>query len=1046
MFKEVGDLNFPELERRVLQFWQERDVFAKLRAQNAGSQPYSFIDGPITANNPRGIGVHHAWGRTYKDIFQRHRAMQGFDQRYQNGFDCQGLWVEVEVEKELGLDSKKEILDYGLDQFSRQCRQRVDRAAAAIVRTSTRLGQWMDWENSYYTYADSNVETIWRFLKTCHQRGWLYKGHRVMPWCVRCGTSLSQHELTDAYREVTHRAVYLKLPLRERPGECALVWTTTPWTLTANAALAVHPEREYARVRRGDDILYMSRNVVDRLAPGAEVLNLVRGADLVGLTYTGPFDELPAQRQVLHRIVPWELVGEEEGSGVVHIAPGCGAEDYDLSKEHDLSVLIPLDENGFYVDGFGDFTGRSVSAVADRVFNHLRRRNLLYQLEDYAHRYPHCWRCSAELVFRLVGEWFIACDEVRPRMLKAARQVRWVPEHSGKRMEDWLRNMGDWCISRKRYWGLPLPFYESPDGERVVVGSKSELREQAVKPQAVDALPELHRPWIDQVEIHTPAGEVARRVPEVGDCWLDAGIVPFSTLGYLDADRSAWQKWFPADFVVEMREQIRLWFYSQLFMSITLEGVPPYRTVMTYEKMNDEQGRPMHKSAGNALWFDEAVEEVGAEPMRWLFAGQNLSLNIPFGYGPVNEVKRRFLTLWNSYRFFVQYAELDGVDPAALDPQVERSPVDRWLLSRLHLLVHTVGDALERYDLPPTVRAVEEFLDDMSNWYVRLSRRRFWKGSSDADKAAAYLTLHQTLVTLCKLLAPLLPFLSEELYQNLVRPVDPTAPESVHLCAYPEAQTEMIDVQLMADMDRVRQVVGLGRSLRTARSLKVRQPLQRVLVACSREERRSLERLKRLILQELNVKSLELLDDREALVDYALKPNFRLLGRRYGRLLPQIQQALAKVDPAAAVARLERGESLLLDVDEEKLVLDGEEVEVETRPRESLALAEEGNLAVALDVRLTRDLLDEGYAREFVHHVQGLRKQNGLDVADRITMRYRTTESVQRILERHADYIRAETLCLKMESDRSLQEEKSQINGAEVTIALQKAASPLSHG
>ena len=1046
MFKEVGDLNFPELEKRVLQFWQERDVFAKLRAQNAGSQPYSFIDGPITANNPRGIGVHHAWGRTYKDIFQRHRAMQGFDQRYQNGFDCQGLWVEVEVEKELGLDSKKEILEYGLDQFSRQCRQRVDHAAAAIVKSSIRLGQWMDWENSYYTYADRNIEQIWHFLKTCHERDWLYKGHRVMPWCVRCGTSLSQHELTDAYREVTHRAVYLKLPLRERPGECALVWTTTPWTLTANTALAVHPELEYARVRRGDDILYMSRNVVDRLAPGAEVLNLARGSDLVGLTYTGPFDELPAQRQVLHRIVPWDLVGEEEGSGVVHIAPGCGAEDYDLSKKHDLSVLVPLDENGIYIDGFGDFTGRSVSAVADRVFDHLRRRDLLYQLEDYAHRYPHCWRCSAELVFRLVDEWFIACDEVRPRMLKAVRQVRWIPEHSGKRMEDWLRNMGDWCISRKRYWGLPLPFYESPDGERVVVGSKRELKELAVDPKAVDALPELHRPWIDQVEIRTPSGKVARRVPEVGDCWLDAGIIPFSTLGYLEADRSAWQKWFPADFVVEMREQIRLWFYSQLFMSVTLEERPPYRTVMTYEKMNDENGRPMHKSTGNTLWFDDAVEEVGAETMRWLFAGQNLSLNIPFGYGPANEVKRRFLTLWNSYRFFVQYAELDGVDPTALDPQVERPLVDRWLLSRLHLLVRTVGDALERYDLPPTVRAVEEFFDDLSNWYVRLNRRRFWKGRSDADKAAAYLTLHQTLVTLCKLLAPLLPFLAEELYQNLVLPVDPTAPESVHLCAYPEAQTEMIDVQLMTDMDRVRQVVGLGRSIRTARSLKVRQPLQRVLVACSEEERRSLLRLKPLILQELNVKSLELLDDREALVDYALKPNFRLLGRRYGRLLPRIQQALTKVDPAAAVARLERGESLLLEVGEEKLVLDGEEIEVETRPRESLALAEEGDLTVALDVRLTCDLLDEGYAREFVHHVQGLRKQSGLDVADRITMRYRTTESVQRILERHADYIRAETLCLEMETDPNLQGDKSRINGAEVTIALQKAASPLSHG
>ena len=561
MFNEVEALDFPQLEERVLSFWKERRVFDKLREQNRGGEPYSFLDGPITANNPRGLGVHHAWGRTYKDIFQRHRAMQGYELRYQNGFDCQGLWVEVEVEKGLGIDSKKGIRAYGLERFARQCRQRVDRSAEAIVAASVRLGQWMDWDNSYYTYADRNIEHIWYFLKRCNQKGWLYRGHRVMPWCTRCGTSLSQHELTDSYEDVTHRAVYLALPLAARPDERILVWTTTPWTLLANAALAVHPELSYARVRYEGRVLYLARAAVERLTPSAEVLNVVRGVDLVGEAYVGPFNELPAQQEVAHRIVAWDRVEETEGTGVVHIASGCGAEDFELGEGLDLSVLAPLNEDGTYVDGYGTFSGTGFAEATVPTLSVLRAKELLFRSEDYAHRYPHCWRCGMELVFRLVGEWFIRCDEIRPLMLEAASQVRWIPEHTGKRMDDW-------CISRKRYWGLPLPFYQSEEGELLVVGSKVELRERALDPAAVDALPELHRPWIDSVEIRTPSGATARPVTEVGDCWLDAGIAPFSTLGYMDGGSEEFARWFPADFIVEMREQIRLWYYSMLFMGV----------------------------------------------------------------------------------------------------------------------------------------------------------------------------------------------------------------------------------------------------------------------------------------------------------------------------------------------------------------------------------------------------------------------------------------------------------------------------------------------
>ena len=1046
MFKEVGDQDFPELERRTLKFWDEIDAFNKLRRKNAGGATFSFIDGPITANNPRGMGVHHAWGRTYKDIFQRYRAMLGYDQRYQNGFDCQGLWLEVEVEKDLGLNSKRDIVAYGLDNFSRKCRERVNLCANAVVEASRRLGQWMDWENSYYTMSDDNIEHIWHFLKKCHEKGWLYKGHRSMPWCARCGTSLSQHELIDSYTEMTHRSVTLKLPIRERKGAFMLVWTTTPWTLTANVALAVHPDLEYAKVRQDGEVFYTSQGTVSKLQGAYEVLGTEKGRDLVGLTYDGPFDELPAQRGILHRIIPWDQVGEAEGTGVVHIAPGCGAEDYELSKVHGLPAIVPIDENGIYTEGFGPLTQKSAFEVAPAIFEDLREKGYLYHLEDYTHRYPRCWRCKEELVFRLVDEWFISCEEIRPRMIEAARSVRWVPDHSGKRMEDWLNNMGDWCISRKRYWGLPLPFYETEDGELLIVGSRAELRERAVDPTAVDALPELHRPWIDEVQVRTPSGKVARRIPEVGDCWLDAGIVPFSTLGYLSGDRRAWEKWFPADFITEMREQIRLWFYSMLFMSVTLEERSPYRTALTYEKMNDEQGRPMHKSAGNAIWFDEAVEKMGAEPMRWLFADQNLSTNLNFGYGPASEVKRRFLTLWNTYNFFVQYAILDGIDPTKLDRGGERPLMDRWLLSRLQVLVRDVRGALDRYDLPPVVKTVEAFFDELSNWYVRLNRRRFWKSGSDSDKAAAYLTLHETLVTLCRLLAPVLPFLTEEMYQNLVRSVDPTAPESVHLSDYPEAQEGLIDEGLVAEMETATRLVGLGRAARTASGLKVRQPLAEMVVVLGNGGGAGLERLRPLILQELNVKGLRLVEDRSALVDHTVKLNFGTAGKKYGKLVPRLKQALEGMDAGRVAAQVGQGAGVEVTVDGQTVGLTAEDVVVETRAAEGLAVAEEGGVVVALDTRLTEDLKDEGFAREFVHKVQNMRKESGFEVSDRIRLRCVLSGRLRQAVERFEAYIKDETLCLSLDVSEGAGEAETLCLSLDVSEGAEKGEQCLING
>ena len=797
------------LEHSTLARWESERTFETLRDRNRGNEPFSFIDGPITANNP--MGVHHGWGRTLKDIWQRYAAMRGCDLLYQNGFDCQGLWVEVGVEKELGLNSKREIEEYGLDRFSRACRDRVAHFSRDLTTQSKRLGQWMDWERSYYTMTDPNISYIWGFLKLCNERGWLYKGHRSMPWCPRCGTSLSQHELIDSYKDLTHPSLHVRLPLAGRDREYLVVWTTTPWTLPANVAAAVRPDAEYVRVETASGIAIVASARLEASPIVGRVLGTVRGSELVGLTYTAPFDELPAQQGFENRVVPWDDVSMEEGTGIVHIAPGCGEEDFELGKREGLEPLIPVDEAGAFVGEYGWLHGHVTAEAAQMIVDDLGQRGRLVADGEITHRYPVCWRCGTELIYRLVDEWFIGCDEVRQPMIDAAGGVEWTPPQYGKRMEDWLRNMGDWCISRKRYWGLPLPFYFCEDGHLTVVGSKAELCERAVR--GTEGLDELHRPWIDDVVIRCGecAGD-ARRVADVGDAWLDAGIVPFSTLGWHNEasveagyaegagvgvtvadlpDHAHWEKWYPADWVSEMREQIRLWFYSMLFMGVTLDGRSPYRRVLTYEKVNDETGRPMHKSWGNAIWFEDAIEEMGADVMRWMYAAQPPAQNLNFGYGRAGDVKKRLLTLWNTYAFFVTYAGINGFQPdaatLAAGPSPEgMQPLDRWVVARTQGLVRECRAALDTYDSPRLVRAFEAHVDDLSNWYVRLSRSRFWKSDDEASTRAAHETLWYALVQAVRCVAPVMPFLADEMWQNLVRGPCADAEPSVHLAGYPE--------------------------------------------------------------------------------------------------------------------------------------------------------------------------------------------------------------------------------------------------------------------
>jgi isoleucyl-tRNA synthetase len=837
-------LDFVKQEQDILNWWYQQGLIqAYLNRNQQSSQTFSFIDGPITANNP--MGVHHARGRTLKDVFQRYKNSQGFKQRFQNGFDCQGLWVEVEVEKDAGFNSKKDILDFGLDKFTNTCVARVNKFAGIQTEQSKRLGMFMDWENSYYTMSETNNLYIWHFLKKVQQNGWLYQEKSATTWCPRCETGLSQHEQADGYKDITDTSVYLKFALKNRPHEFVLAWTTTPWTLSANVLLAINTNFEYVKAKLGDDFVYLARQAADRL--GLTDYTQINPHDLLNLEYESLY-HIPAQEGVKHYITNWDLVDPVEGTGVVHIAPGCGQEDFELGKQLGSAMIAPLNEQGFFVQGFGDLTGHYAHDVAPTVFEYLQSIGALYKTESITHRYPHCWRCKTKCLFRLENNWFIDCDPVRNQLKQAAKDAHWMPKYMGSRMQNWLDSMSDWMISRKRFYGLALPFYQCPQCHQLtVVGSKEELRSLAIDPQKVDQLPSLHRPWIDEITIHCPGCQSeVKRIPEVGDCWLDAGVVPFSTLKYLE-DKSYWQTWFPADFVTENNEQIRLWYYSMLFFSVVLENRLPYLNVLCYGEVRDEKGERISKTKRNGIPYDQAVETMTADAMRWLYCQQRAHMNVCFGYNVVDNVKRNFLLiLWNTYRFFIEHVNSQNFSPNPnFDPKSLTQVLDRWLLSRLHHTISQVTKYLDKFDTPRSTQALESFLNDLSTWYVRRTRDR----SDNLD------FLYYCLKNLAILLSPFIPYLSEAIYQNLAgHGENYQIATSVHLQNWPKANPELIDLSLHPKMELVREVARLVHAKRQKAQIKVRQPLATVTITTDKASPGT--DLLDLLGQEINVKTI----------------------------------------------------------------------------------------------------------------------------------------------------------------------------------------------
>jgi isoleucyl-tRNA synthetase len=1100
--KVETQVDFPAQERAILDFWEQTDVFARLQAKNRGKPKWSFLDGPITANNP--MGVHHAWGRTYKDAFQRYFAMTGHELRYQNGFDCQGLWVEVEVEKELKLRSKRDIESLvqgdtfaSIDRFVTECKKRVDKFARIQTEQSIRLGYWMDWDRaedwdkppdqrrSYFTMSEENNYSIWSFLKRCHERGLIYRAYDAMPWCPRCSVGLSQMEMAEGYQFVAHRAVFVRFPLRGRPGENLLVWTTTPWTLSSNVAAAVNPGLTYLKILHREQIYYLAKGAftaprleeefrqkqwvegVPKLKTleqifkekgGYEIQGELAGSALIGWEYDGPFDELDAQghpagyppviaevvikqgwgqpkpARAIHRVIAWSDVGEKEGTGIVHIAPGCGKEDFLLGRSEGLVPIAPLDDYGTFTPGFGPLEGKSAvdHSTTDWILANLQEKGILLAVERYPHSYPHCWRCKTELLFRLVDEWYIKMSW-RDEIAEATRQVTFLPrEMSGQARElDWLKNMGDWMISKKRYWGLALPIWLCACGGFDVIGSRQELESRAQRGWQDFEGHTPHRPWIDRIEIEcSRCGALARRIPDVGNPWLDAGIVPYSTIRY-NTDRAYWQKWFPADFITEsFPGQFRNWFYAILAMSTMMENRAPMKVLLGHGLVRDQWDRPMHKSAGNSIPFEGAADEgytltdpkgasgryppMSADLIRWLFCRSNPASNVDFGPAPAEELRSKFtLKLWNTYAFLCNYASLDKFDPAAPQVPLERRPdLDRWILSDLQLLIQTAHQQFERFNLMAFCLEAEQFVDDrLSNWYIRRNRRRFWKSEQSEDKLAAYQTLYTVMTTLARLFSPIMPFLSEVMHQNLTS--GPAAPVSVHLSDYPIADESWIDADLSADMDALLRLVSLGSAARNTVKIRVRQPLAELRVLPGEDRiRQAVLRFPTQICEELNIKKVTLHDAADGpLLRHDVKPNPKSLGPKFGARLKEAQAAIAAADPLALAQKLQAGQSVELEGQGGPLLIEPGDVFLQLKAQEGWTGVAERSTQVALDVRISEELALEGMARDMVRQVQELRKQGQLQPEDRIEL-YLGTDSPKlgKAIEAHKSYLCAETL------------------------------------
>jgi len=1032
---------------RVLHYWQNHDIFHKSMIQREGGPEYVFYEGPPTANGKP--GVHHVLARAFKDIFPRYKTMRGYHVSRRGGWDTHGLPVEIEVEKKLGITNKQQIEEYGIARFNELCRESAFTYIQEWEKLTARIGYWVDLDSAYITYTNTYMESVWWILKNFWEKNLLYQGYKVVPYCPRCGTPLSDHEVALGYHEATDPSVFVRMPLIDNPGTSLLVWTTTPWTLPANVAVAVGSEVDYVTIERQledgtSERLILAEALLEKIfgEEKVKIVNKMKGKQLKGKRYQPLFTFLPVEKNA-HYVVLGDFVTIEDGSGLVHIAPAFGADDMQVAIENDLPILNTVAEDGTFISEVQPWAGLFVKDADPLIMQNLRARELLFREGTYVHTYPFCWRCGTPLLYYARPTWYIRTSQFKDRMVELNNEINWYPEHIRKgRFGNWLENNVDWALGRERYWGTPLPVWECESCHtQDCIGSIAELSERSGR-SLVNA--DLHRPYVDEITLTCgECGGRMRRVPELIDVWFDSGSMPVSQWHYPFENLDSFKNQFPADFICEAVDQTRGWFYSLHAISALLFDTQAYKNVICLGLILDGQGQKMSKSRGNVETPWAVIDQHGADAMRWyLYTASPPGQERRFSSDLVGEVLRNFtLTLWNTYSFFVTYANLDQWKPES-GTVIEYSALDRWVRSSLHALIRDVTRSLESYDVLGATRPIQEFVEQLSNWYLRRSRRRFWKSESDADKNAAYSTLYECLVAVSKLLAPTMPFIADELYLNLVGSVDPTAAESVHLAAWPQVDESAIDEKLNSDMALVMKLTSLGHAARNKANRKVRQPLAEVAFSVGNaDEERVVMDYADLLADELNVKEVRLLNAAGEAVDYSLNPLPKQLGQKYGSQYPEIRKVILELNAEQMAMKLLAGEVIQVEVAGQMLEILPEEVEVRLKAHEGYSVASEGAYLAALVTDLSPELIAEGLAREFVRRVQDLRKTADLDIANRIIIVYNATPKLQGAVENYRDYIMTETLAVEMvngEPGAEMFKAEDAFDGEKVIIGIAK--------
>ena len=1038
MYKKVStDMNFVEREKQVEKFWEDNQIFEKSMKVREGNPSYVFYDGPPTANGKPHIG--HVETRVIKDMFPRYRTMKGYQVPRKAGWDTHGLPVELEVEKKLGLDGKDQIEKYGVEPFIEQCKESVWKYEGMWEDFSHTVGFWADMKNPYVTYHNDYIESEWWALKEIWKKGLLYEGHKIVPYCPRCGTPLSSHEVAQGYKDVKERSAVVRFKVK---GEDAyiLAWTTTPWTLPSNVALCVNPDEDYVKVTSKGYTYYMAAALVDTvLGEGAEVLEHYQGKDLEFKEYEPlfPYAEKRIGNKKAYYVVCDTYVTLTDGTGVVHIAPAFGEDDSKVGHRYDLPFVQLVNEKGEMTEET-PWAGTFCKKADMAVLQALEDKDLLFDAPLFEHSYPHCWRCDTPLIYYARETWFIRMTAVKEDLIRNNNTINWIPESIGKgRFGDWLENVQDWGLSRNRYWGTPLPVWQCECGHQDCIGSIEELKEKA------DNCPddiELHRPYIDAVTIKCPkCGKEMHRVPEVIDCWFDSGSMPFAQHHYPFENKETFEKQFPAQFISEAVDQTRGWFYSLLAISTLLFNKAPYENVIVLGLVQDENGQKMSKSKGNAVDPFDALQTYGADAIRWYFYTSSAPwLPSRFAGKTVVEGQRKFMgTLWNTYAFFVLYANIDNFDATKYSLEYDKLAVmDKWLLSRLESTVKAVDDNLANYRIPEAAKALQSFVDDMSNWYVRRSRERFWAKGMEQDKINAYMTLYTALVTVAKAAAPMIPFMTEDIYQNLVKSIDASAPESIHLCDFPEVHENWIDPKMEEDMADLLEIVVMGRAARNTANIKNRQPIGTMYV---KSEFQLSEFYKEIIEDELNVKEVVFKDDIADFISYSFKPQMRTVGPKYGKLLNKIKTTLSELDGNKAMAELKSTGELKLDINGQEIVLLEEDLLIDMAQMEGYVSESDHTITVVLDTNLTPELIEEGFVRELVSKIQTMRKEAGFEVMDKIRVYAKDNDKIVSIMKNHGDEIKSEVLAEEIVTGETKGYEKEwNINSEKVTMAVER--------